>query len=150
MSAATQSTTQGADVARQTLRERILVSDLSVPNRRAQREQWDKAIEDRLARSGTRKLIDGFFYSAYLVIGTDFLLGLVGLRYLIAAVWWAPAYFAAPLGWLWQPEVANWTVGPLAISKLDLTILPLYAMLHVVLKVALRWVTEQRSQIYLQ
>ncbi len=121
---------------------RKLVKGEREPRRVSPAEQKRReALESHMATSGTRRTIDAFCFVAYIALGMELVLSLVGQAGLIQAIWWLPnAMRTLPLmivSWI-RPGVELGTAAGDAIA------LAMIAVAHIVLRAIHLRVTIQR------
>ncbi len=134
---------EGATGKGRSLRDR-LKDEGSAHRRQFTRAQFEEALDERVHRSGTRRLINGFFFVAYVSVGLDFVLRLIEKQGLIAIVAKVPGLFCYPLQLLWNPDPKFWELGPLHVYKQQGATLLIFAVVHTLLLVAHREALVQR------
>jgi cytidyltransferase-like protein len=104
----------------------------------------DEALEARLTISGTRRTMDAISFVAYVVLGIDLVMGLLGMRATIQMIWWLPFAFRYPLEFLLglaKPELV------LQQNTADALALVAWATLHLSLRAIHKRVTMDRMYV---
>jgi len=120
---------------------KLVKHELPKPKPSAAETKRKEALEHHMATSGTRRMIDAVCFVAYVSLGMELVLTLVGQAGIIQAVWWLPMAMRWPmvmvLGWI-RPGLE---LGPVAADALALVI---YAVAHIILRATHLRVTIQR------
>ncbi|MBI2300029.1 MAG: hypothetical protein HYU66_13990 [Armatimonadetes bacterium] len=122
---------------------------LAQEHAREEREQQRRRkIAERIEWSPTKKLMTGIFFVLYLTAGLPFLFNLVGLQSMVPVGFYRTVAIVGvlPFSW-WKPEPAFWTIGPLAVLKVQLVALIVYALVHVILINVHRAILEARVKV---
>lgn len=129
------------------LKERLGESGGQEEAQGSREERLKEALEAKLARSMTRKTLDGFFFLAIMVVFIDGALRMVNQHGVLSTIWWLPWIFTLPVGMVWKPEPNFVQVGPVQIYLVHVVSLVVYGVLYVVLRAAHRKVCAARLYI---
>ena len=112
-----------------------------------QTSERDERIQERIGRSPTKRFMTGLFFVLYVTLGIGMILQLVGLQQVVGGLWPVLCVGTFPFFWF-KPAEANFALAGLALSKVHLLALVVYAVLHVILVNVHRAILEVRVKVY--